>query len=375
MPSNNDLSTFSNWTEEDKDLFTVAVIKGLIMDTVRNANSGHTGGPMSSADFSYLLFSKYMNFDPDNSEWFNRDRFILSAGHESALLYTLLTLIGWLKIDDLQQFRQLHSKTPGHPEVEIEGVEATTGPLGQGVAMGIGMAVAEEKLRNIFSQKANPKTDPISHYNYILASDGDMQEPVATGAAALAGHWGLSKVIMFYDSNDAQISGNVSRSDSSDYGTIFDGYGWHVQEINGHDHKQICSAIEKAQVVNKPSIIIGKTIMAYGAVEMEEDHETQGAPLSKDEIKALKYEKDRVKKLLELGYKVIVYDLKKPKISHKNLTELEDNLLLFFTGYSRNAGDILKEQDKKTKQEENKMIDNLNFVKKNGLVIFSGNPN
>ena len=130
MPSNNDLSTFSNWTEEDKDLFTVAVIKGLIMDTVRNANSGHTGGPMSSADFSYLLFSKYQNFDPDNSEWFNRDRFILSAGHESALLYTLLTLIGWLKIDDLQQFRQLHSKTPGHPEVQIIGVEATTGPLG-----------------------------------------------------------------------------------------------------------------------------------------------------------------------------------------------------------------------------------------------------
>ena len=288
MPSNNDLSTFSNWTEEDKDLFTVAVIKGLIMDTVRNANSGHTGGPMSSADFSYLLFSKYMNFDPDNSEWFNRDRFILSAGHESALLYTLLTLIGWLKIDDLQQFRQLHSKTPGHPEVEIEGVEATTGPLGQGVAMGIGMAVAEEKLRNIFSQKSNLKTDPIAHYNYILASDGDMQEPVATGAAALAGHWGLSKVIMFYDSNDAQISGNVSRSDSSDYGTIFDGYGWHVQEINGHDHKQICSAIEKAQVVNKPSIIIGKTIMAYGAVEMEGDHETHGAPLPQDEINASK---------------------------------------------------------------------------------------
>ena len=288
MPSNNDLSTFSNWTEEDKDLFTVAVIKGLIMDTVRNANSGHTGGPMSSADFSYLLFSKYMNFDPDNSEWFNRDRFILSAGHESALLYTLLTLIGWLKIHDLQQFRQLHSKTPGHPEVEIEGVEATTGPLGQGVAMGIGMAVAEEKLRNIFSQKSNLKTDPIAHYNYILASDGDMQEPVATGAAALAGHWGLSKVIMFYDSNDAQISGNVSRSDSSDYGTIFDGYGWHVQEINGHDHKQICSAIEKAQVVNKPSIIIGKTIMAYGAAAMEGDHETHGAPLPQDEINATK---------------------------------------------------------------------------------------
>ena len=288
MPSYNDIGSFSSWTKEEKDQFTVAVIKGLIMDTVRNANSGHTGGPMSSTDFSYILFSEYLNFDPDDPKWFNRDRFVLSAGHESALLYILLTLIGWLRVDELQNFRQLHSKTPGHPEVEINGVEATTGPLGQGVAMGIGMAVAESKLRNIFSHDSNHAFKPVAHYNYILASDGDLQEPVSTGAASLAGHWGLSKVILFYDSNEAQISGNVSRSDSANYGTIFDGYGWHVQEINGHDHKQICSAIEKAQVVNKPSIIIGKTIMAYGAAEMEGDHETHGAPLPQDEINATK---------------------------------------------------------------------------------------
>ena len=288
MPSYNDIGSFSSWTKEEKDQFTVAVIKGLIMDTVRNANSGHTGGPMSSTDFSYILFSEYLNFDPDDPKWFNRDRFVLSAGHESALLYILLTLIGWLSVDELQNFRQLHSKTPGHPEVEINGVEATTGPLGQGVAMGIGMAVAESKLRNIFSRDSNDAFEPVAHYNYILASDGDLQEPVSTGAASLAGHWGLSKVILFYDSNEAQISGNVSRSDSANYGTIFDGYGWHIQEINGHDHKQICSAIEKAQVVNKPSIIIGKTIMAYGAAEMEGDHETHGAPLPQDEINATK---------------------------------------------------------------------------------------
>ena len=288
MPSYNDIGSFSSWTKEEKDQFTVAVIKGLIMDTVRNANSGHTGGPMSSTDFSYILFSEYLNFDPDDPKWFNRDRFVLSAGHESALLYILLTLIGWLRVDELQNFRQLHSKTPGHPEVEINGVEATTGPLGQGVAMGIGMAVAESKLRNIFSRDSNDAFKPVAHYNYILASDGDLQEPVSTGAASLAGHWGLSKVILFYDSNEAQISGHLSRSDSANYGTIFDGYGWHVQEINGHDHKQICSAIEKAQVVNKPSIIIGKTIMAYGAAEMEGDHETHGAPLPQDEINATK---------------------------------------------------------------------------------------
>jgi len=288
MPSYNDIGSFSSWTKEEKDQFTVAVIKGLIMDTVRNANSGHTGGPMSSTDFSYILFSEYLNFDPDDPKWFNRDRFVLSAGHESALLYILLTLIGWLRVDELQNFRQLHSKTPGHPEVEINGVEATTGPLGQGVAMGIGMAVAESKLRNIFSRDSNDAFKPVAHYNYILASDGDLQEPVSTGAASLAGHWGLSKVILFYDSNEAQISGHLSRSDSANYGTIFDGYGWHVQEINGHDHKQICSAIEKAQVVNKPSIIIGKTIMAYGAAAMEGDHETHGAPLPQDEINATK---------------------------------------------------------------------------------------
>ena len=288
MPSYKDISSFSTWSEEDKDLFTVAVIKGLIMDTVRNANSGHTGGPMSSTDFTYILFSKYLNFDPDDDKWFNRDRFILSAGHESALLYALLTFIGWLNIDDLQNFRQLHSKTPGHPEVANKGVEATTGPLGQGVAMGIGMAVAESKLRNIFSDDSDADQKPIDHFNYVLASDGDLQEPISTGAAALAGHWGLSKVILFYDSNEAQISGNISRSDSANYEAIFEGHGWHVQIINGHDHKEICSAIEKAQVVNKPSIIIGKTIMAYGAADMEGDHETHGAPLPQDEIDATK---------------------------------------------------------------------------------------
>ena len=288
MPNFKDISSFSEWAGDDKDQFALAVVKGLIMDTVRNANSGHTGGPMSSADFAYILFAEYLNFDPKNSEWFKRDRFVLSAGHESALLYVLLTLIGWLKIDDLRRFRQLHSKTPGHPEVELNGVEATTGPLGQGVGMGIGMAVAESKLRSMFSHHIKNADDLIGHFNYILASDGDLQEPVSIGAAALAGHWGLSRVIIFYDSNKAQISGNTRRSDSADYGTIFEGYGWHVQRINGHDHKQIRSAIEKAQVVNRPSIIIGETTMAYGTAEMEGDHETHGAPLPQEEIDATK---------------------------------------------------------------------------------------
>ena len=288
MPTYKDISSFSDWAKDDKDQFSLAVIKGLIMDTVRNANSGHTGGPMSSADFTYILFTEYLNFDPNDSDWFRRDRFVLSAGHESALLYVLLTLIGWLNIDDLRRFRQLHSKTPGHPEVEINGVEATTGPLGQGMGMGIGMAVAESKLREMFTHYTDEADDIIGHFNYILVSDGDLQEPISTGVAALAGHWGLSRVIIFYDSNKAQISGNTQRSDSADYGTIFEGYGWHVQRINGHDHKQIRSAIEKAQVVNRPSIIIGETTMAHGAAEMEGNHETHGAPLPQEEIDGTK---------------------------------------------------------------------------------------
>jgi len=288
VPTYKDISSFSDWAKDDKDQFSLAVIKGLIMDTVRNANSGHTGGPMSSADFTYILFTEYLNFDPNDSDWFRRDRFVLSAGHESALLYVLLTLIGWLNIDDLRRFRQLHSKTPGHPEVEINGVEATTGPLGQGMGMGIGMAVAESKLREMFTHYTDEADDIIGHFNYILVSDGDLQEPISTGVAALAGHWGLSRVIIFYDSNKAQISGNTQRSDSADYGTIFEGYRWHVQRINGHDHKQIKSAIEKAQVVNRPSIIIGETTMAHGAAEMEGNHETHGAPLPQEEIDATK---------------------------------------------------------------------------------------
>ena len=159
MPTYKDISSFSDWAKDDKDQFSLAVIKGLIMDTVRNANSGHTGGPMSSADFTYILFTEYLNFDPNDSDWFRRDRFVLSAGHESALLYVLLTLIGWLNIDDLRRFRQLHSKTPGHPEVEINGVEATTGPLGQGMGMGIGMAVAESKLREMFTHYIDEADD------------------------------------------------------------------------------------------------------------------------------------------------------------------------------------------------------------------------
>ena len=281
MRTYKDIDTFSDWTNDEQNQFALAVTKGLVLDMVRKANSGHSGGPMSSADFTQILFTEYLNFDPNDPEWFNRDRFVLSAGHESALIYSILTQLGWLNMEDIQNFRQLHSRTPGHPEVEIPGIEATTGPLGQGFGMAVGMATAESMLRSRVGEL-------IDHFTYVVAGDGDFQEPIVLGSASMAGHWGLSRLIVFYDSNNAQISGKVNRSDSSNYAQIFEGFGWHVQEIDGHNHEEIREALEKAQVVDRPSLIIGTTIMAKGSATMEGNHETHGAPLPQDEINQTK---------------------------------------------------------------------------------------
>ena len=283
-----EISTFSSWDQKQKDQFCIAVIKGLVMDATRNANSGHPGGPMSCADFAYILFKDFLNFDPNDTEWFNRDRFILSGGHMSMLLYSLLYFQGFLNLDDLKNFRQMHSKTPGHPEVEIPGVECTTGPLEQGFGMGAGMALTESYLRNTFGKISNKSKGLIDHFTYVLAGDGDLQEPISLGTASLAGHLELSRLIVFYDANEAQISGKTSRSDSTDYATVFKGFGWHVQEIDGHNHDAIKKAIVKAQTHRKPSIIIGKTIMAYGTATREGDPDTHGAPLPQEEIDATK---------------------------------------------------------------------------------------
>ena len=283
MHTYKNLDSFEYWSITDKDQFSIAVLKGLIMDGVRKANSGHPGGAMSSADFIYLLFKDYLKYSPQNSEWFDRDRFVLSGGHMSMLQYGILHMVGWMKLSELKKFRQLGSQTPGHPEVDIKGVECTTGPLGQGFAMGVGMAFAEAYLNDVTSEKESDQK-LVDHFTYVLATDGDLQEPVSLGAAAIAGHLGLKKLVVYYDANDAQISGKVSRSDSVDYATVFDGLGWNVQTIDGHDHSAMHFAIETAKVMNKPSIIIGNTVMAKGSANMEQDHNTHGAPLSQDEI-------------------------------------------------------------------------------------------
>jgi len=271
------IDTFNDWTKDEKDQFTVSIIKGLVIDGVGKANSGHPGGPMSLADFSYILYSEYLIFDSDNPDCQSRDRFVLSAGHTCMLLYTLLYLSDILTMNDLKEFRQLHSRTPGHPEIETPGVDANTGPLGQGVGMATGMALAERMLSKE-SQKDRKQ------YTYVLVGDGDLQEPIALGAATLAGHWELSQLIMFYDKNDIQIAGKTSRCDSTNYGDLFKSMNWDVQEIDGHDHEAIRKAIENAQASDLPSIIIGNTTIAKGSATLENTSQSHGAPFSPEEI-------------------------------------------------------------------------------------------
>ncbi len=268
----------------DPDRQAVNVIKGLIMDATRKANSGHPGGAMSSADLAYVLFREFLDTDPDDTAWFNRDRFVLSAGHESMLLYALLLFQGVLTMEDITRFRQLGSRTPGHPENFLTpGVEATTGPLGQGFAMSVGMAVAEAMLR------ARLGRDIVDHYTYVLASDGDIQTPICLGSAALAGHFQLSRLIVCYDNNKVQLAGPTSRCDRTDHKKVFEGLGWRVVEIDGHDHDRIRAALTEAKTdAGKPTLIIGHTTIAKGSCSMENSCDSHGSPFSEEEIQKTK---------------------------------------------------------------------------------------
>jgi transketolase len=260
------------------DQKTIGILKGLVIDGVNKAKSGHPGGAMSSMDFAYILFTEFLSFDPDDASWMGRDRFILSAGHESMLQYSLLHMMGWLPMEELKKFRQLHSKTPGHPEnTHTKGVECTTGPLGQGVAMSAGFAIAAKHLA------AAVDAHLYGHKIYSLMGDGCMQEDVTLGAASLAGHLKLHNLVWFYDRNRQQISGNINRATSDNEELIFRGFGWDVITSDGHDHNQIRGALTKAKSAECPTLIIGNTIMAKGCATQEGDHETHGAPLSADE--------------------------------------------------------------------------------------------
>ncbi len=258
-------------------------IRFLSMDAVEKAKSGHPGLPMGAADIATVLFTRHMNFDPKNPLWPNRDRFVLSAGHGSMLLYSLLYLTGYedITIDDIKQFRQLGSKTAGHPEYgHISGIETTTGPLGQGIANAVGMAIAERKLNDEFG------SDLQDHFTYVLAGDGCLMEGISQEAIALAGHLKLNKLVLFWDNNSITIDGAVSLSDSTDQIARFKAANWNTIAIDGHDPDAISSAIEAAQNSDKPTLVACKTVIGFGAPNKQGTHKVHGSPLGAEEIAA-----------------------------------------------------------------------------------------
>ncbi|MDX1706832.1 transketolase [Pseudidiomarina sp.] len=262
-------------------------IRALSMDAVQQANSGHPGAPMGMADIAEVLWRDYLKHNPANPDWADRDRFVLSNGHGSMLIYSLLHLTGYdLSIDDLKDFRQLHSKTPGHPEYGYApGVETTTGPLGQGLANAVGMALAEKILAAQFNRDQHNIVD---HHTYVFLGDGCLMEGISHEACSLAGTLGLGKLIAFYDDNGISIDGEVEGWFTDDTAQRFKSYGWHVIEaIDGHDSGAVKDAIEQARgVTDKPTMIICKTIIGFGAPNKQGSESCHGAPLGDDEIKA-----------------------------------------------------------------------------------------
>ena len=263
-------------------------IRGLSVDGVAAANSGHPGMPLGMADVCAVLWSEHMNFNPKNPKWLNRDRFILSAGHGSMLIYSLLHLYGYdLSIDDLKAFRQWGSKTPGHPESFVTaGVETTTGPLGQGVANAVGFALAEASLAARYNREGS---EIIDHYTYVVAGDGCLQEGISHEACSFAGHNKLGKLIMLYDSNNITIDGPTHISFTEDTRKRFEAYGWQVLEIDGYDYDQINTAIAEAKKEkSKPSIIICKTIIGFGSPNRAGTSKAHGEPFPAEEIELMK---------------------------------------------------------------------------------------
>ena len=256
-------------------------IRFLSVDAVQKANSGHPGLPMGMADVATVLFKYYLRFNPKNPDWINRDRFVLSAGHGSMLLYSLLYLMGYksISIKDIQNFRQLKSICAGHPEYKKKsGIETTTGPLGQGLSNAIGMAIAEEVMKKRFGSNL------INHKTYVIASDGDFMEGISHEAMSLAGHLKLKNLVVFFDNNKVSIDGSTKLAVSDNYKKRFESYGWNFQEVNGHNEKQISKAIKKTLKSKKPSLISCKTIIGYGSPNKSGKASSHGAALGDEEV-------------------------------------------------------------------------------------------
>lgn len=272
-------------TRQSVDQLAVNTIRMLSIDMVEAANSGHPGMPMGAAPMAYVLWTRHMRHNPDHPAWFNRDRFVLSAGHASALLYSLLHLCGYdLPMEELKQFRQWGSRTPGHPEYgHTPGVEATTGPLGQGISMAVGMAMAERHLAAVYNREGFPVVD---HHTYVICSDGDLMEGVAAEAASLAGHLRLGKLIALYDSNDISLDGETAHSFTEDVRKRFEAYGWQVLRVeDGNDLEAIDRAIEEAKAeTGRPTLIEVRTTIGFGSPNYAGTNTVHGKPLGKEEV-------------------------------------------------------------------------------------------
>ena len=270
------------------DQLCINTIRTLAMDSVQKAKSGHPGMPMGTADLAYVLWTRFLKHNPSNPAWPDRDRFVLSAGHGSMLLYSLLHLTGYdLPLEELKNFRQLNSRTPGHPEYGLtSGVETTTGPLGQGFANGVGMAIAERFLAATFNR---PGFSIFDHFTYAIVSDGDLMEGVSHEAASLAGHLGLGKLIYLYDDNEISIEGSTDLTFTEDVPARFRAYNWHVQEVDGYDMDGIEAAVRAAQKETKrPSLIVCHTHIAYGSPNKQDTASAHGAPLGEEEMRLTK---------------------------------------------------------------------------------------
>ena len=270
------------------DQLCINTIRMLSADAVQHANSGHPGMPMGDAAMAYVLWTKFLRHNPRNPKWQNRDRFVLSAGHGSMLLYSLLHLTGHqISLDDIRNFRQWGSKTPGHPEICIDcGIETTTGPLGQGFATGVGMAMAEKYLSDMFNK---PGYSVLDYTIYGIVSDGDLMEGVSSEAASLAGHLKLGKIVYLYSDNKISIEGSTDLAFTEDVAKRFDAYGWHVQHVDGNDLKGIEKAIAAAKKEkNRPSIILARTHIGFGSPHKQDTADAHGSPLGEEELKLTK---------------------------------------------------------------------------------------
>ncbi len=276
-------------TRQNIDDLCINTIRGLCMDAVQKANSGHPGAPMGLAPAAYVLWTRVMNHNPENPGWLDRDRFVLSAGHASMLLYSLLHLSGYaVSLDDIKNFRQWNSKTPGHPEFgHTPGVETTTGPLGQGFANAVGMAMAERHLAARFN---TPGHEIVDHYTYMICGDGDMMEGISSEAASLAGHLGLGKLICIYDDNDISIEGSTEIAFTEDVGLRFKAYHWHILNVDdGNDIDAIYNAIQAAKAqTGRPSLIVLRTHIAYGSPNKQDTADAHGSPLGEEEVRLTK---------------------------------------------------------------------------------------